>query len=52
MRTSGYGDIGPAKTRGQIFVGLYVIFALFVIAMVLEDFTEHMIKVAPKTVVN
>lgn len=46
ITTVGYGDIGPAKTRGQIFVGLYVMFSLFVIAMVLEDFTEHVVRMA------
>lgn len=46
VTTIGYGDIGPAKIRGQLFVGFYVIFSLFVIAMVIEDFTEHMVKVA------
>jgi len=46
VTTIGYGDIGPAKTRGQIFVGIYVIFCLFVLAMVVEDFCEHVKKVA------
>lgn len=46
ITTVGYGDIGPAKTRGQIFVGLYVLFSLFVIAMVVEDFTEHVVRAA------
>jgi len=46
ITTVGYGDIGPAKTRGQIFVGLYVMFSLFVIAMVVEDFTQHVVYAA------
>lgn len=46
VTTIGYGDIGPAKTRGQLFVGFYVIFSLFVIAMAIEDFTEHVLKTA------
>jgi hypothetical protein len=46
ITTIGYGDIGPAKTRGQIFVGIYVIFSLFVIAFGIEEFTNHLIKVA------
>jgi hypothetical protein len=46
VTTVGYGDIGPAKPRGQIFVGCYVIFSLFVLAMVTEDFVEHVLRVA------
>jgi hypothetical protein len=46
ITTVGYGDITPAKVRGQVFVGLYVLGALFVIAMLVSDMTEHMIKMA------
>jgi len=52
VTTIGYGDIGPAKTRGQIFVGIYVIFCLFVLAMVVEDFCEHVKKVAKDAKAN
>jgi len=52
VTTIGYGDIGPAKTRGQIFVGIYVIFCLFVLAMVVEDFCEHIKKVAKNAKAN
>jgi len=52
VTTIGYGDIGPAKTRGQIFVGIYVIFCLFVLAMVVEDFCEHIKKVAKTAKAN
>jgi len=41
ITTVGYGDITPAKPRGQIFVGLYVIGALTVIAMLISDITNH-----------
>jgi len=44
ITTVGYGDITPAKTRGQIFVALYVIGALFVIAMLVSDMTAHVGK--------
>jgi len=37
LTTVGYGDITPAKPRGQVFVGLYVLFSLFVIATVLSE---------------
>jgi len=46
ITTVGYGDITPAKTRGQVFVGLYVLGALFVIAMLVSDMTTHMIQMA------
>merc|ERR1719352_1658029 len=41
ITTVGYGDITPAKMRGQIFVALYVIGALFVIAMLVSQIIEH-----------
>lgn len=44
ITTVGYGDIGPAKTRGQVFVGLYVLGALFVIGMLVSDATAHVAK--------
>lgn len=46
ITTVGYGDIGPAKVRGQIFVGLYVLGALFIISMLVSDLTNHMIQMA------
>lgn len=45
VTTIGYGDIGPAKTRGQFFVGFYCIFALFVIAMTIQNVAEHFAKI-------
>jgi hypothetical protein len=41
ITTVGYGDITPAKIRGQVFVGLYVLGALFIIAMLISDITNH-----------
>jgi len=46
ITTVGYGDITPAKPRGQVFVGLYVLGALFIIAMLISDLTNHMAKMA------
>lgn len=46
ITTVGYGDITPAKMRGQIFVALYVVGALFVIAMFVSDMTAHVGKMA------
>merc|ERR1719443_2232699 len=46
ITTVGYGDVTPAKIRGQVFVGLYVIGALFIIAMVMSDLTDHMVQLA------
>jgi len=37
ITTVGYGDITPAKRRGQIFVGLYLLFAFFVIALLVSE---------------
>jgi len=48
ITTVGYGDIVPAKVRGQVFVGLYVLGALFIIAMLVSDVTNHVAKVAQK----
>jgi len=44
ITTVGYGDVGPAKTRGQIFVAMYVLGALFVIAMVMSELVEYLTK--------
>jgi hypothetical protein len=43
ITTVGYGDITPAKIRGQVFVGLYVLGALFVIAMLISDLTTRLV---------
>jgi len=43
ITTVGYGDITPAKPRGQVFVGLYVLGALFIIAMVISDLTNNLV---------
>jgi len=45
ITTVGYGDIGPAKPRGQMFVTLYVLGALFVIAMVISELVEYLTKI-------
>lgn len=37
LTTVGYGDITPATPRAQVFVGLYVLFSLFVIANVISE---------------
>lgn len=41
ITTVGYGDITPAKPRGQVFVGLYVLMTLFVIAMLVSDLVAN-----------
>merc|ERR1719440_1346645 len=43
ITTVGYGDITPAKTRGQVFVALYVIGSLFIIAMLMNQLVEHLV---------
>jgi hypothetical protein len=40
LTTVGYGDITPAKPRGQVFVALYVLFSLLVLANVFSECTE------------
>jgi len=37
ITTVGYGDITPAMPRGQVFVGAYVVFSFFVIAMLVSE---------------
>lgn len=37
ITTVGYGDITPAHPRGQVFVGMYVLMSIFVIAMIVSD---------------
>jgi hypothetical protein len=48
ITTVGYGDITPALPRGQVFVGLYVIMALFVIANVMSDLVGHVTESATR----
>jgi len=46
ITTVGYGDITPAKPRGQVFVGFYVLGALTVIAMLISEITNHIVLMA------
>jgi len=48
ITTVGYGDITPAMPRGQVFVGLYVLLSLFVIAMLVSDLVAHVMDAAQK----
>jgi voltage-gated potassium channel Kch len=41
ITTVGYGDITPAQTRGQVFVAMYVVGALFVISMLVSQLIDH-----------
>merc|ERR1719443_247766 len=41
ITTVGYGDITPAKVRGQVFVALYVLGALSVISMLVSQLIDH-----------
>merc|ERR1719171_3345733 len=43
ITTVGYGDVTPAKPRGQIFVAFYVLGAIFVIAMLVSDLVSHVV---------
>jgi len=44
ITTVGYGDIYPAMPRGQVFVALYVLGALFVIAMLVSQAIDHCVR--------
>lgn len=48
LTTVGYGDITPAKPRGQVFVGLYVIFCILIIANVVSEVFEVVSGVTEK----
>jgi len=37
ITTVGYGDITPAYPRGQVFVGIYVLFSFFVITLLISQ---------------
>merc|ERR550537_1580352 len=37
ITTVGYGDITPAYTRGQVFVGIFVFFSLVLIAGMVSE---------------
>jgi voltage-gated potassium channel Kch len=44
LTTVGYGDITPAKPRGQVFIGLYILFSLIVISNVMTEVVAHVAK--------
>merc|ERR1719379_2122555 len=44
ITTVGYGDITPAFPRGQIFVALYVLMAIFVIANIVSEVIDYVAK--------
>jgi|Transcript_71298 hypothetical protein len=44
ITTVGYGDITPAKPRGQVFVGLYVLCAMFIISMIVSDVVNKAVE--------
>jgi len=46
ITTVGYGDVTPAKPRGQVFVGVYVLGALFIIAMLVSEMTTVIVSKA------
>jgi len=42
LTTVGYGDIVPAKPRAQIFVALYVVFSILLIANCVSEVTSYL----------
>ncbi|CAE8623953.1 unnamed protein product [Polarella glacialis] len=43
LSTVGYGDIYPARNRGKVFVGLYIVGSLFVLSYLLSQAISHLI---------
>jgi hypothetical protein len=50
LTTVGYGDITPAKPRGQVFIAFYVLFSLLVLANVFSECTDLITKRAKEAV--
>jgi hypothetical protein len=48
LTTVGYGDITPAKQRGQVFIGIYVLFSIMVIANVMSEVFDHITEEGKK----
>ena len=46
ITTVGYGDVTPARQRGQVFVGFYVITSFLVIAVMMSNLVSHLIRAA------
>jgi hypothetical protein len=44
LTTVGYGDIVPSNHRGQLFVGLYVVLAFFVIALLISEMQQIVVS--------
>lgn len=44
LTTVGYGDITPAKPRAQVFVALYVLFSLLLIANTVSEVANWMLE--------
>lgn len=42
LTTVGYGDITPARARGQLFVGFHVLFGFLLVANMLWAFMKHL----------
>lgn len=53
LTTVGYGDVTPARPRAQVFVALYVLFSLLVIANVISEvgacISKHVRRVGSET---
>jgi len=48
LTTVGYGDITPARPRGQLFVGLFVLLAVLLIAAMIQEMIEFFEYVVEK----
>lgn len=44
ITTVGYGDITPAKTRGQVFVGIFVVFSFLLVAGMISQFAALVLE--------
>jgi len=50
ITTVGYGDITPAKPRGQVFVGIFVFFSIILIAGMVMTLIENIMERASREV--
>lgn len=37
LTTVGYGDVTPSRVRGQVFVGLYVVFSVLILSTIVSE---------------
>lgn len=48
ITTVGYGDVTPARSRGQFFVGIYIVCSVLVISILVGDVVEYIMESVKK----